>query len=44
VGFYGMNFKWMPGLEHPYGWIFTLGGMGTIIAGMMGFFKYKKWW
>lgn len=44
VGFYGMNFKFMPGLNHPYGWIFALGGMGVTIALMFTYFKIKKWW
>lgn len=44
VGFYGMNFKFMPGLNHPHGWMFTLGGMGIMIALMFTYFKFKKWW
>ena len=44
VGFYGMNFRVMPGLGHPYGWIYTVIGMGAIIATMFAYFKYKKWW
>lgn len=43
VGFYGMNFKFMPGLDHPYGWIYTMIGMIGISVGMLAFFKYKKW-
>jgi len=43
VGFYGMNFKIMPGLFHPYGWLFTLFGMASIITVMFIFFKRKKW-
>lgn len=43
VGYYGMNFKFMPGLDHPYGWAYTLSGMGVIIAGMLSYFRYKKW-
>jgi magnesium transporter len=44
VGFYGMNFRWMPGLEHPHGWLFTLAGMGAMVIGMFAIFKFKKWW
>jgi magnesium transporter len=44
VGFYGMNFKVMPGLDHPYGWIYTTIGMGAIIVLMFAYFKHKKWW
>lgn len=43
VGFYGMNFKTMPGLSHPHGWLFTLGGMTLLVTAMLGFFKFKKW-
>jgi len=43
VGFYGMNFKYMPGLDHPHGWIFTLGGMGLLITGMLSYFRHRKW-
>lgn len=43
VGFYGMNFKWLPGLDHPYGWLYTLGGMVGIMAMMLAGFRYKKW-
>ncbi len=43
VGFYGMNFKSMPGLNHPHGWIFTLGGMVVLIAGMLSYFRHRKW-
>ncbi len=44
VGFYGMNFKVLPGLENPYGWILTLAGMGSIVLLMFAYFKVKKWW
>lgn len=43
VGFYGMNFRTMPGLSHPYGWLLTLFGMGALITGMIAYFKHKKW-
>jgi magnesium transporter len=43
VGYYGMNFKNLPGLTNPHGWIYTLIVMGVVITGMLGFFKYKRW-
>jgi len=43
VGYYGMNFRFIPGLDHPYGWLYTLIGMSTVIIGMLSYFKYKKW-
>lgn len=43
VGFYGMNFRTMPGLSHPYGWLLTLGGMAVLITVMLTIFKHKKW-
>jgi magnesium transporter len=43
AGIYGMNFKYMPELEYRYAyplvWLFALG----ITAGMILFFKKKKW-
>ncbi|MEW5706790.1 MAG: magnesium/cobalt transporter CorA [Actinomycetota bacterium] len=43
VGVYGMNFRYMPELSHPLGypmvWIFMIG----ILAGMILYFKKKKW-
>jgi magnesium transporter len=43
VGYYGMNFKFIPGLDHPYGWLYTLIGMGVVITSMLSYFKYRKW-
>ncbi len=43
VGYYGMNFKFIPGLDHPYGWLYTLIGMTVVIVGMLSYFRYKKW-
>lgn len=43
VGFYGMNFRTMPGLAHPYGWLLTLLGMASLITGMIFYFRHKKW-
>ncbi len=43
VGYWGMNFRNLPGLDHPYGWLYTLVGMGIIIMSMLSYFRYKKW-
>lgn len=43
VGVYGMNFKFMPGLESPYGYTTIWAVMGAVVLIMIGFFKYKKW-
>jgi len=43
AGIYGMNFEWMPELKwkwaYPAVWLL----MGTITAGMLIYFKRKKW-
>lgn len=44
TGLYGMNFKYMPELENPYGYFYTLGVMLLIIILMGIYFKKKKWW
>ncbi|HEY9045425.1 MAG TPA: magnesium/cobalt transporter CorA [Ohtaekwangia sp.] len=43
VGVYGMNFKFMPELDWQYGYYLVWGIMVLIVAGMIGFFRYKKW-
>lgn len=43
VGFFGMNFRTMPLLEHPLGWLFTLIAMATLIGGMLVYFRRKGW-
>lgn len=40
---YGMNFKNMPELGHPYGYWFSLGLMASLSIGMLGWMKWKKW-
>lgn len=43
TGIYGMNFKYMPEVESPYGYYLTIGFM-IILAIVMGIFmKRKKW-
>lgn len=43
AGIYGMNFEHMPGLGSPYGFIWLLLGMVTIITVVLGFIHWKKW-
>lgn len=44
VGVYGMNFRNMPEITHPYGYAFTWIIMLLIMGGMAYYFKRKKWW
>ncbi|MBI2419863.1 MAG: magnesium/cobalt transporter CorA [Ignavibacteriales bacterium] len=43
AGVYGMNFKYMPELESPYGYPLVLLFMLLIALGMAIFYKIKKW-
>lgn len=43
AGVYGMNFKNMPELYWKYGYFCVLAVMLTIMAGMVIYFKRKKW-
>jgi magnesium transporter len=43
VGVYGMNFKFMPELEHPLAYPITWGVMLLIAGGMLVYFKRKDW-
>ncbi len=43
VGVYGMNFKNMPELQLPHGYFIVWGVMLLIAAGMLWYFKRKKW-
>ena len=40
---YGMNFRHMPELNHPYGYLGSLGLMALISVGMLVWMKFKKW-
>jgi magnesium transporter len=44
AGVYGMNFKYMPELESPYGYWITIGVMLVVMVGMGWYFKRKSWW
>ena len=40
---YGMNFRWMPGLESRHGFWLSLGGMGAAGLLLIGYFRRKGW-
>jgi magnesium transporter len=43
AGWYGMNFKYMPELYWKYGYLFVIGLSLLVCAGMLWYFKKKKW-
>ena len=43
TGFFGMNFKYIPGLEWKYGYLLAIGIMLAGVTAMMIFFYKKKW-
>ena len=43
VGWYGMNFKYMPELEWEYGYPAVIILSILISVGCLVFFKHKKW-
>jgi magnesium transporter len=43
VGVYGMNFEIMPELHFPYGYPAVMGIMLLVAAGMLIFFKRRRW-
>jgi magnesium transporter len=43
VGVYGMNFHYMPELDHPWGYPIVMIFMGIVALGMLGYFKWKRW-
>jgi len=43
TGIYGMNFRFMPEIGWQYGYFAVIGIMLAIAAGMLLFFKKKKW-
>jgi magnesium transporter len=40
---YGMNFKWMPELNWPWGYPAVWGVMILVTVGMLLFFRHKGW-
>ena len=43
AGFYGMNFRYMPGLDNDYGYLIILAVMITIASSFLFFFRRKGW-
>ena len=43
VGVYGMNFKYMPELSHPYGYYGVWGVILLVTAAMLLYFHKKQW-
>jgi magnesium transporter len=43
AGVYGMNFKYMPELESPWGYPVTWAVMLTVMISLLVYFKKKKW-
>ena len=43
AGLYGMNFKFMPELQNPYGYFATVGVMILIVIITFIYFRRKKW-
>jgi magnesium transporter len=43
VGVYGMNFDYMPELNWKYGYPSIWAVMIMVVFGMLGFFRFKKW-
>jgi magnesium transporter len=43
AGIYGMNFKYIPELEWPWGYFGALGIMGGVSLVMVAYFRRKRW-
>jgi magnesium transporter len=43
AGVYGMNFNYMPELQWRYGYFVVLSIMISLMLGMLGYFRWKKW-
>ncbi|MBI2871382.1 MAG: magnesium/cobalt transporter CorA [Candidatus Omnitrophica bacterium] len=43
TGVYGMNFKFMPELEHPFGYLGVLAFMAVLSLGMLAYFRRQHW-
>ncbi len=43
TGLYGMNFRFMPELEHPFGYPVALGLMALVAVLMLIYFRKKQW-
>jgi magnesium transporter len=43
VGVYGMNFRFMPELQHPWGYPVVLGAMGIVTLAIYLWFRSRGW-
>jgi magnesium transporter len=43
AGIYGMNFKYMPELDEPWGYPWALGLMAAVSAALIAIFRHRKW-
>ncbi|MBP0611838.1 magnesium transporter CorA [Chryseobacterium sp. cx-311] len=43
AGVYGMNFQYMPELQSPYGYFFTLAGMAVVVIIIYLYMRRKRW-
>lgn len=43
TGFYGMNFEYMPELKYKYSYFIFVGFLVSVAAGLLFWFKRKKW-
>ena len=43
VGWYGMNFKYMPELSSPYGYAGVAAFVFAVAVGLLIWFKHKRW-
>lgn len=43
TGLFGMNFQYIPGLEHPFSFMYFGLACLVMVTGMLTFFKVKKW-
>jgi magnesium transporter len=44
AGVWGMNFKFMPELEQPWGYALAWGSFITAAVSFAAYFKWRKWW
>jgi len=43
AGLYGMNFEYLPGSHHPFGFQVMLGGMAVFVAVLLAIFRWRRW-
>ena len=43
TGVFGMNFEFIPGIHSATGFWWTIGAMATIAAGLVGFFRWRRY-